>query len=99
MGEMRRRTRVRYHAAVRQAKKMKNDIVKGRVAQSLFNKDSKLFWKNISKMNKKENLVSAVIDNKQGKDACYAFKEIYQNLFNSNPSSDLEIVNNDITDK
>ena len=88
--EMRRRTRARYHQAVREVKRQKEELVRTRVAESLTSKDSKLFWKNIAKIKRKTKSVSAVIDNEKEKDACNAFKRKYQKLFNSNPSPNLD---------
>ena len=96
--EMRRRTRFRYHMAVKDAKKEKDNILKGQAAKSLCNKDSKLFWKNISKLKKCDNLVSAVFDGKRGSDACDAFREKYKSLFNSNPSSNLQTTEKEINE-
>ena len=53
-------------------------------------RDSKQFWNTISKLNKRKNNVCAMIDGRVGNDACNAFFDKYKNLYNKNPSPDIE---------
>ena len=98
IAEMRRRTRARYHLAVREAKRDKDLIVKRRMAESLGNGDARHFWKNISKIKNNKNTVSAVIDNARGQSACDAFKRKYSDLFNANPSGDMHMIKHEVNE-
>ena len=48
------------------------------------------FWQKISKIAKRKDGVSSVIDGQIGDGACKAFSEAYSKLYNSNPSDNIE---------
>ena len=87
--EMRRRTRARYHAAVKNVKRNKDRIIKQKTANSLNDSNPLKFWANISKMKSSKNSASSVIDGCKGQHACKAFKNKYSVLYNNNPSQEL----------
>lgn len=98
IAEMRRRTRAKYHAAVKYVKRNRDTIIKQKTAYSLQDTNPLKFWTNISKLKRSKNLASSIIDGFKGQDACKAFYNKYNKLYNNNPSqklNDIRIAIND----
>ena len=90
VAQIRRRTRALYHQAIKKCFSEENNIVRDKISTNLMQRDSKQFWNTISKLNKRNNNVCAMIDGRVGNDACNAFFDKYKNLYNKNPSPDIE---------
>lgn len=84
LADLRRFARTKYHWAIKQVKKNKNDTVKEKTAISLANKSFKDFWKEIKKLNKVPNSSSCIVDGLcEDKQISNRFKSIYKELYNS----------------
>ena len=99
VAEIRRRTRMKYHLAIKECIRDKDKFIKTKISKSLENKNKKEFWSNISKLNKRKIDACSVIDGKAGDDACNAFRDKYFNLYNANPSDSLEQIKEQINNR
>ena len=55
-----------------------------------------MFWKNITKINKKRSNMCSVIDDKVGDEACDAFCAKYTKLYDINPSVNMNEIHNKV---
>ncbi len=87
--EIMKRTRHKYHYAVRRLKKDKIDIQKQKLADNLC--DSKVFWRNLKNLNPVSKTLPIVVDKKQGaSEISKVFVQKYQSLYTSVPTNDTE---------
>ena len=85
-----KRTRHRYHYAVRCCKKEKQVIQKTKLANNIGN--SKDFWQEIKKINPNARLTSNTIDEANGaSEISKLFFNKYRSLYNRVPTSDDEV--------
>ena len=89
VAQIRRRTRAQYHQAIKTCMSDRDDIIKVKISNNLKNGTPKEFWNHISKLSKKKSGTCAIIDDRVGDDACNAFYDKYNKLYNSNPSKNI----------
>ena len=81
---MRRFTRTKYHWAIKQVKKEKDNILLNNTAQQLACKSFQEFWITIKKLNGNNNIIANVVDNiNNEKDIAVLFRSKYKELYNS----------------
>ena len=86
MAQIRRRTRAKYHQAIKKCLGDEKNVIRNKISDNLKHSDSKQFWNTISKLNRKKNNACVMIDDKVGNEACNVFHDKYKNLYNKNPS-------------
>ena len=83
-----RSSRTQYHAAVRQLKKHETSNRRSRFAESICHRDSKRFWKDVRNMTSTKSLCTTVLDDTSNdEDICEIFRDKYQTVYNSFPTS------------
>ena len=76
--------RYKYHWAIKQARKNKDNIILNKTAQQLTNKSFNEFYKTIKRLKGNNNIIATVIDNKcTEEEIADNFRSIYNNLYNS----------------
>ena len=84
IADIRRKTRARYHYAVRRAKSDRDRISATKLAEKMESKSSKDFWKEVKKIKGKSSALPNAIDNVSGKeDIGNLFKGKFERLYNS----------------
>ena len=85
-----KRTRHRYHYAIRSCKKNKLKIQKQKLAENISNSTN--FWKELKKINPANNLTTTIMDNAQNdKEITELLLNKYETLYNSVKTSDIDI--------
>ena len=76
--------RYKYHWAIKQARKNKDNIILNKTAQQLTNKSFNEFYKTIKRLKGNNNIIATVIDNKcTEEEIADNFRSIYNNLHDS----------------
>lgn len=84
VADIRRRTRAAYHYAVRKVKNNKERVAADKLATKMQGKDSREFWKEVSKINKGNSLLPNTMDNVIGSEGiCELFAEKFKDVYNS----------------
>ena len=79
-----RRTRARYHAAIRSVRKRQADIINDRLATALANNNGRQFWSEINSIRHSKRVVSPVVDGcTDSSDIADIFASQYHNLYSS----------------
>ena len=87
-----KRTRHRYHYAVRCAKRRNTETIKSKLAENM--SSSKDFWKEVKKIDPTSRSISNVVDQAVGPEKIAdIFLAKYEKLFNSVPTNDTEVDN------
>ena len=90
--EIRKFSRLKYHAAIRYVKNNEEYIVKSNIALSLKNKSFNEFWDVIRKMNLNKVSLPSMVDNVVGEEKISVlFKEKYEELYSLPNDSDDDI--------
>ena len=80
----RRRTRAKYHYAIKFVNKEKNRIISNRMAEAISNNQNRNLWREAKKMKQTNNSIPNVMDNVTGSDNINSlFAEKFKNLYNS----------------
>ena len=85
-----KRTRHRYHYAIRSCKKQKQEIQKRKLVENISN--SKDFWSEILKINPSSKLISNTIDQANGNhEITQLFYHNYRSIYSKVPTDDIEM--------
>ena len=99
IADIRRKTRCKYHYALRFVKANKDRISSEKMASALSNNSSRAFWSEVNKVKQVKKLIPNIVDDCTGKtDIGNLFKEKYKNLYNcvSYCSKDMNQLKNDV---
>ena len=99
LADIRRHTRSLYHKAIRDLSKQEHNLRLQRMATSVYESESRSLWSVVKKLRSNNSTSEASIDGSTASiDIADIFKCKYENLFNSNVSSDKEMdqIENDI---
>ena len=91
--------RYKYHWAIKQARKNKDNIILNKTAQQLTNKSFNEFYKTIKRLKGNNNIIATVIDNKcTEEEIADNFRSIYNNLYNSIQDDGLDSTKQKVND-
>ena len=97
LAELRRFSRAKYHWAIKQVKREKDNIVLYNTAQQLASKSFHEFWITIKKLNGNNKTIANVVDDKNSDNEIAAiFNDKYLDLYNSVPDVNFNITINDV---
>ena len=81
---IRRRTRAKYHYAIRFVNKEKNRIKSNKMAQAIANNNDRDLWQEVKQLKQTNRSVPNVMDNVSGADDIISlFTNKFKNLYNS----------------
>ena len=85
LADLRKFTRAKYHWAIKQVKREKDNIILNNTAQQLARKSFCEFWQTMKKLNGSNNTITNIIDNKNNDDDitglfCCKYKELYKSV-------------------
>ena len=83
IASIRRRTRLKYHYAIREARKKEKIIRATRMAESLSSHNCRDFWKEFKKRKTFANIPTEIDNKKDGKDISELFADKFSDLFSS----------------
>ena len=84
LSDIRRRTRLKYHQAVKLAKKNKNQFTANKLANNILNSNKSNFWQEVNKIKGTKSAISDNIDGVTGKEhIAELFANKFKNLYNS----------------
>ena len=91
--------RYKYHWAIKQVRKNKDNIILNKTAQQLTNKSFNEFYKTIKRLKGNNNIIATVIDNKcTEEEIADNFRSIYNNLYNSIQDDGLDSTKQKVND-
>ena len=92
MADIRRRTRHKYHYAIRYTSQNKQAIIANKMSEQVLNGNSSSFWANVTKVKGAKTNIPTTVDTSVGnKDICELFAEKYETLYNLVPYNDTEM--------
>ena len=89
LADLRKFTRAKYHWAIKQVKREKDNIILHNTAQQLASKSFREFWITMKKLNGNKNVIAKIVDNKNNDDEitglfCSKYKELYNSVSDKN---------------
>ena len=92
VAQIRRATRANYHRAVRNTVRIKNDIIKERIADGLLNSKHRDYWHEVKKIRRHGRTLPLVVDNcKDPIEIANLFGDSYTKLLSSVPTPQLAL--------
>ena len=92
VADIRRRTRYKYHYAIRYTSQNKQAIIAYKMAEQVLNGNFSSFWANVRIVKGAKTNIPTTVDTSVGnKDICELFAEKYEALYNSVPYNDTEM--------
>ena len=81
--------RAKYHWAIKQVKKEKDNIILNNTAQQLASKSFREFWTTMKKLNGNKNVIAKIVDDKNNDNEitgifCSKYKELYNSVLDEN---------------
>ena len=89
LANLRKFTRAKYHWAIKQVKKEKDNIILNNTAQQLASKSFREFWTTMKKLNGNKNVIAKIVDDKNNDNEitgifCSKYKELYNSVLDEN---------------
>ena len=101
VADIMRKTRARYHAAVRQACRNQTEIINNRIAAALADNNNRQFWSEIKHIHRNNSTVCDAVDGKcDSHDIANLFASKYRDLYTNVAFDDVELqcIRNELKD-
>ncbi len=97
VAELRKFTRAKYHWAIKQVKREKNNIILNNTAKQLASKSFCEFWITVKKLNGNKRTIANIVDNKNSdNEIAVLFNDKYNELYNSVSDDNFNATVNDV---
>ena len=94
IASIRRSTRAKYHYSIKEAKKVKDNVVANKLAHNMLSSNYSNFWAKVRKLNKKAKKLPCSVNNTVGEEnIADLFKEKYSQLLNCVSYSSVKMQN------